>query len=151
MEYGKYHEVEARIQKALHALSDTPGLSVAAAHRRFHVPYPRLYARHQGRDSKMKLTGPNERLSEDQDLALQTHIKRYNSYGIPALAPQLISAAQRILNTSLKLGQESTPLGRNWVTRYLKRNPHMRHTKQKYKKIERSAEKKNGLVQSSFS
>ena len=35
MEYGKYHEVEARIQKALHALSDTPGLSVAAAHRRF--------------------------------------------------------------------------------------------------------------------
>ena len=50
MEYGKYHEVEARIQKTLHALSDTPGLSVAAAHRRFHVPYLRSAPRQRLED-----------------------------------------------------------------------------------------------------
>ena len=69
---------------------------------------------------------------------------------MPALAPQLINAALKILDISLEPGQESTPLGRNWVTRYLKRNPHMRRTKQKCKEIEQSAKKELASYKAHF-
>ena len=39
MNYGKYHEIEARIQVALQELSNDPDLNIAEAARNNHVPY----------------------------------------------------------------------------------------------------------------
>ena len=58
---------------------------------------------------------------------------------MPALVPQLIDAAQWIITLSLAPGQKAEPLSKNWISRYLKKYPHMRRTKQKSKEIDRSA------------
>ena len=52
MEYGTYREVEARIQKALIALSDEPDLAVAAAARQFFIPDSHLRERAKERKSR---------------------------------------------------------------------------------------------------
>ena len=94
MEYGKYAEVEARIQMALTALSDEPDLTVAAAAHQFHVPTRRLKARHQGRKSRSQRDGPGQRLNKEQHRALETYVQRCDNLNMPALVPQLIDAAQ---------------------------------------------------------
>ena len=66
-------------------------------------------------------------------------MKRCDDMDMPALGPQLIHAAQSMIDRSLAPGEESTPLSKNWLPRYLKRHPHMRRTKQKTKEIDRSA------------
>ena len=139
MDYGLYADVEKHIQKALTALSENPKLNVAAAARQFVVPSDRLRARRKGRQSRMDRNGPGERLNLDQQKALEAYLKRCDELDMPALGPQLIHAAQGMIDRALPPGVESTPLSKNWLPRYLNRHPHMRRTKQKTKEIDRSA------------
>ena len=109
MDYGKYAEVETRIRKALAALADEPDLTVVAAADQFHVPVRRLRARHQGRKSRSQREGPRQRLNKQLHRTLETYVQRCDSLHMLALVPQLIDAAQRILNPSLALGQSAEP------------------------------------------
>ena len=61
-----------------------------------------------------------------QKKALETYIARCDDLKTPALAPQLINAAQTIIDSSLAPDQEPTPLSKNWLARYIKKHPHMR-------------------------
>ena len=135
IEYGSYHEVEARINKALQALSEDPQLKVADAAYRFWVPYQRLLARHNGRISRSGRASTNLRLDKLQQQALEAYIHRCDSLGVSVLSSQLIHAAQTILDRNLQPGEKLTPLGQLWASRYLKRNPHLRRIKQKPKEL----------------
>ena len=150
MEYGKYAEVEARIRKALTALADEPDLTVMAAADQFHVPVRRLRARHQGRKARSQREGSGQRLTKQQHRALEAYVQRCDNLHMPALVPQLIDAAQRILSLSLAPGQNAEPLTRNWISRYLKKYPHMRRVKQKTKEIDRSASEEIAVYQRHF-
>ena len=125
MEYGKYAEVEERIQKALQALSDDTELTVVAVASQFHVPTRRLRARLQGRQARSQREGPGQRLNKDQHRALEAYIQRCDNLNMPALVPQLIDAAQSIISLSLTPGQKSEPLSKNWISCYLAKYPHM--------------------------
>ena len=139
MEYGNYTQIEERIQKACAALLDEPDLTVAAAARQFFVPVSRLRHRAKGRTSKIQREGVGQRLNKDQHRALEAYIQRCDKLRMPALIPQLINAAQRIIDLSLAPGQTSEPLSKNWIAQYLKKYPHMKRLKQKTKEIDRSA------------
>ena len=52
-----------------------------------------------------------------QKKALETYIARCDDLKTPALAPQLINAAQTIIDSSLAPDQEPTPLSKNWLAR----------------------------------
>ena len=150
MEYGNYAQIEERIQKALAALSDESDLTVAAAARQFFVPVTRLRQRAKGRIARTQRDGPGQRLNKDQHRALEAYIQRCDKIGMPALVPQLIDAAQRILNLSLVLGQKPEPLSKNWISRYLKKYPHIKRLKQKTKEINCSASKELRIYHQHF-
>ncbi|KAG9384275.1 CENPB domain containing protein [Pyrenophora tritici-repentis] len=57
---------------------------------------------------------------------------------MPPLIPQLISAAQRILDLEHPDGK-APPIGKNWISRWLARNPDCRRKKQKKQEIKRLA------------
>ena len=138
MEYGNYAQIEERIQKALAALSDESDLTVAAAARQFFVPVTRLRQRAKGRIARTQRDGPGQRLNKDQHRALEAYIQRCDKIGMPVLVPQLIDAAQRILNLSLAPGQKPELLSKNWISRYLKKYLYMKRLKQKTKEIDHS-------------
>ena len=69
---------------------------------------------------------------------------------MPALVPQLIDAAQRILSLSLAPGQNAEPLSRNWISRYLKKYLHMRRVRQETRKIDRSASEEIAVYERHF-
>jgi hypothetical protein len=54
----------------------------------------------------------------------------------PALVPQLLDTAEHILKQS-KL--KAAPLGKNWITHFLRRNPHLHRVRQKPQELERVA------------
>ena len=58
---------------------------------------------------------------------------------MPALAPQLINAAQSLINQSLAPGEISIPLSKNWLARYLKQQPHIQRIKQKTEELDCTA------------
>ena len=108
-------------------------LTCAEAARQFFVPYPHLYARLKRRDSRPRT---NLRLTEEQNQALQEYVHRCDALNSPALVPQLLDVAERILKQS---EPEAAPFGKNWITRFLRRNPHLRRVRQKPQELERVA------------
>ncbi|EUC27748.1 hypothetical protein COCCADRAFT_110880 [Bipolaris zeicola 26-R-13] len=136
--YGDYKAVEGRIQEALKALESSPKTSLAVLARQFDVPYYRLYRRARGAQSKSSRPAPNIRLNAAQDLALKAYIDRCDQLGMPALVPQLVGAAQRILDLEHPSGQ-APALGKDWVARWLKANPDCRRKKQRQQELNRIA------------
>jgi Tc5 transposase DNA-binding domain len=115
--YGSYGEIEGCIEKALSVMQDDLELTCAEAARQFFVPYPRPYARLKRRNSKTIRPRTNLRLIEEQNQALQEYVHRCDALNSPALIPQLLDAAERILKQS---EPEAAPLGKNWITRFLR-------------------------------
>ena len=134
--YGSYGEIEGRIEKALSVMQDDLELTCAEAARQFFVPYPRLYARLKRRDSKTTRPRTNLRLTEEQNQALQEYVHRCDALNSPALVPQLLDAAERTFKQS---EPEAAPLGKNWITCFLRQNPHLRRVWQKPQELERVA------------
>ena len=98
----------------------------------------------------MQREGPGQRLNKDQHRALEAYVQRCNNLNMPALVPQLIDAAQRIISLSLAPGQKSEPLSKNWIARYTAKYPHMKRVKQKAKEIDRSASEEIATYQQNF-
>ena len=136
--YGDYKAVEGRVQEALEALESSPKTSLAVLARQFDVPYYRLYRRARGAQSKSSRPAPNIRLNATQDLALKAYIDRCDQLGMPALIPQLVGAAQRILDLEHPSGQ-APALGKDWVARWLKANPDCRRKNQRQQELNRIA------------
>ena len=98
----------------------------------------------------MQREGPGQRLNKDQQRTLEAYIQRCDNLGMPALVPQLIDAAQRIIDVSLSPGQEPEPLSKNWISRHLAKHPYMRRVKQKIKEIDRSASEEMAIYRRHF-
>ncbi|KAI0615765.1 HTH-Tnp-Tc5 domain-containing protein, partial [Pyrenophora tritici-repentis] len=60
-------------------------------------------------------------LNQQQEDALKAYITRCDALYMPPLMPQLISAAQRILDLEHPDGK-APPIGKNWISRWLVRN-----------------------------
>ena len=131
--YRSYGEIEGHIEKALSAMQDDLELTCAEVARQFFVPYPHLYARLKQRDSKITWPRTNLRLTEESPPRVRPSLWRVK---FTALFPQLLDAAERILKQS---EPEAAPLGKNWITHYLWRNPHLRWVRQKLQELERVA------------
>ncbi|USP73994.1 ATP-grasp-4 domain containing protein [Curvularia clavata] len=85
----------------------------------------------------------------DRDEALKTYIRRCDRLEMPALVPQVIGAAQRILDMEDLLGK-APRLGRNWISRWLRDNPDYRRKKQKKQELNRVAANTVGNYEAHF-
>jgi len=97
----------------------------------------------------MDRAGSNRLLTNEQDLVLKAYIDRCDQIGMPALVPQIKSAAQLLLDKSHP-ELSAPPLGKDWVTRWLQRNPDCRRVRQKPRNIERSASDEKALYEHYF-
>jgi hypothetical protein len=136
--FGTYAQIEGRIEIAIAKLDSGIHANIRAAADYNHVPYSRLQKRVSGRASKIERTAPNQRLNQQQEDALKAYITRCDALYMPPLMPQLISAAQRILDLEHPDGK-APPIGKNWISRWLARNPDCHRKKQKKQEIKRLA------------
>ncbi|KAF2183566.1 hypothetical protein K469DRAFT_507316, partial [Zopfia rhizophila CBS 207.26] len=128
--YGDYAQIEECITFALAEIDGIENPNITAVARDFAVPYDRLLKRYKGRNSRSTRPITNSRLNAAQEAAVKAYILRCDKLGIPALIPQLKNAMQYILDLAHPDGG-APPLGKDFVTRWLKRNPDCRRVKQK--------------------
>lgn len=136
--FGTYAQIEEGIEIAIAELDSGLHTDIRAAADCNHVPYSRLQKRVSGRASKMERAAPNRRLNQQQEATLKAYITRCDALYMPPLMLQLISAAQRILDLEHPDGK-APPIGKNWISRWLARNPDCRRKKQKKQEIKRPA------------
>ncbi|KAK7179101.1 uncharacterized protein CC84DRAFT_520111 [Paraphaeosphaeria sporulosa] len=84
--------------------------------------------------SRHDCPGTNLRLSQVQDEDLKSYIRRCDDIGMPCLMLQLIGAAQYIIDRAHPNGR-APPLSKDWLSRWLERNPDCRRMKQKSQNI----------------
>jgi hypothetical protein len=147
--YGDYSSVEERIEEALKVREAGPATTLVQLSRQFNVPYSRLRRRAQGVQSKSERPASNKCLNGAQNLRLKTYIDRCDRLGMPALVPQLVGAAQRILDIEHPDGR-APPLGKDWVARWLRANPDCRRKKQRKQELDRIASNTVEAYYSSF-
>jgi len=146
---GTYHQVEARIQEALTVFSNGFNGTIAQLARQFRVPYPRLYARIKGRGSRSQRPATNLRLTEAGELSIQQYITRCDKLRMPVLFPQLVAAFQTVFDLNDPRGR-ADPIGRNFVSRWLARNPQYRRVRQKPQELSRIASNTEAVYQKHF-
>ncbi|KAF5853327.1 hypothetical protein GGP41_001893 [Bipolaris sorokiniana] len=110
--FGTYAQIEERIEIAIAELDSGIYANIRAVADYNHVPYSRLQKRVSGRASKIERTALNRRLNQQQEDALKAYITRYDALYMPPLIPQLISAAQQILDLKHPDGK-ALPIGKN--------------------------------------
>jgi len=131
-----YQQTENRISQCIsdHPLHGFPNISLLA--REYNVPYPRLYSRYHGRQSKSDRPAPNKKLDSAQELALSELIRRRDYMGSPMRIPEVEKAANSILKECHS--DPSTPpttVGEHWSRRWLD-NEHPEFYKRKEKAID---------------
>jgi predicted N-acyltransferase len=95
---GLYHDIESRIQDALHLIEPGTEPNISELARQFTVPRGRLYARYHGRLSKSDYLGFNRCLSDQEEVALCRYLDRLDCMGLPAQRELLRAAADYILD-----------------------------------------------------
>jgi hypothetical protein len=120
-----YADVEARIQSVITFLhttgEDAPNLSALA--KQYELPYYRLRARWQGRQSKQERPAANRNLSDDQEAAVCRYLDRLDTVGTSARIQMVSGCANRILQLA-HTGPDPAPLvSDQWARRFLERHP----------------------------
>ncbi|USP75812.1 hypothetical protein yc1106_03086 [Curvularia clavata] len=110
--FGTYAQIEERIEITIAELDSGIHANMRAAADYNHMPYSRLQKRVSGRASKIERAAPNRRLNQQQEDALKAYITRCDALYMPPLIPQLISAAQRILDLEHPDGK-APPIDKN--------------------------------------
>jgi hypothetical protein len=98
------------------------GAPIRAVARKYGLARSTLQDRLRGALPKSKGHVEDQRLSPEQESLLADWILHEEDYG---RAPGFAKAA-RMAQSILSEGGPSQPIGKNWVYRYLKRNPHVR-------------------------
>ena len=135
--FGTPEEVEARVLKAVTAYESGDAVSLAAACKEHYAPYHRAARRLKGIPSKVGHPPTHTKLSEPMEEALLAYIKRCEESGFAAFPSMIHGAAEAILNTGVHPPQLLQRLGRDWVTRWLKRHPELLKQRQKSREKER--------------
>ena len=119
--------MESRIQEAIQYLDDFPDAKVATVAWEFGVPRNRLRSRLEGHLPKKGRPNINTKLSAAEEKALCRYIDRLDSINLAVRAEFVVDAANYILQ---ERGKDST-VGRNWITRFLKRHGYHRRLQKK--------------------
>ena len=97
----------------------------------FSVPYQRLRRRLQGLPSKSTRNPTNRKLTDEQEEALESYLRRCDRIGAAARVRMVAISANSILaryhtNTAVP----PPKIGSHWASRYLERNPHWHRRRQ---------------------
>ena len=118
----KANDVEERIQDALIALNEIPGLSIARAAKDFRIPSGRLYRRYNGISPLESRPRTYGRLTIPEEAALYRYIDRLNALCLSMRKDLIRDTAEYIFREKLPEGESlETPLSRDWVARFLYR------------------------------
>ena len=134
-----YADQESRMQEAIDAYHDGQFRSAAAAARHFNLKPRRVQYRLQGMSSRSTRQPTHTRLSTVQEASLCDYIDRLDYIEHSIRLKHIRGAAEFIMNTALSPGHSPKPLGKDWVTNFIKRHP--KYHKRKQKPL--SAERKN--------
>lgn len=128
--YQNYQEIEVRIQECIVGFNNGEFLTMAPAARHYNVPYDRLRRRVHGNNSISTRPSTNQRLNAAQEAALKPYIDRCDRLKMYALVPQVVSAAQSIVNAEHPTGKAPL-LSKKWATRWLAGNLDCRRRRQR--------------------
>lgn len=120
----KPNYTEEDVQRALNAI--TNGTSQKKAGLEFGVPRSTLQNRMKGHISRQEAHIPQQRLSTVQEERLVTWVLTQESLGLAPTHSQIRAFAGRIL----QVRGDVIPLGRRWMTGFLRRNPILKTKKQ---------------------
>ena len=95
------------------------GTSIAKAAREWRLPRGTLRGRIKGATTKKQQMADQQKLSSIQEDYLVNWAQVQGSLGLPPSRLQLRTAAECILQTTAQSGT----LGKNWVSKFLRRNP----------------------------
>ena len=143
-----YETIEKKIQEAIVDVQNRNYPTVADAARAYDVPCERLRRRLLGTKSKQDRVG-HTLLNPRQTKALKEYISRCDKLFMSPLVPQLVGAAQRILDLDDPSGK-ANPVGKNWVARWLAQNPDARRKRQRPQELARLAANKVETYQHHF-
>lgn len=119
----KLTEQEGRILLAIQAIEKREKLSIREAARIYDVPRTTLQARIHGRKNRVDLRVNSSKLTKTEENSLKNWIISMDIRGEPP-RPQTVSDMANLLLAT----RGTTPIrniGKNWVTRYVKRHPEL--------------------------
>jgi 4-hydroxybenzoate polyprenyltransferase len=116
--------LEEDVQRALKQVIE--GKSMRKASIDWGVPRSILYDRINGRTTQKEAKGPAQRLFPVQEQQLTEWILVQETLGHSPTHSQIKAFAERILTAT----EEAIPLGKRWMTKFLKRNPILMTKKQ---------------------
>jgi 4-hydroxybenzoate polyprenyltransferase len=108
---------EQQLQQALLHLQD--GRTLASVSKDWSIPRSTLQSRLQGNQPRLEAYESYQRLSRVQESRLAEWVLTQKALGVAPTHSQIKELAQRILQAR----GDSTPLGKRWVTRFIKRSP----------------------------
>ncbi|KAF2175479.1 hypothetical protein K469DRAFT_610511, partial [Zopfia rhizophila CBS 207.26] len=128
-----YLQHEDRIQRALKHLSTKASYNLSAVARMFGVDLQRLHRRIKGINSRSTRPKVNQKLNSYQIKALELYIHRLDLIGQPPLLSMVRDAAEsiRIATTPPAERDALTPLGRDYIKRFVTTHPRMKKIRQK--------------------
>ena len=127
---SKTIQFEPQIQKAIQALKNREFSSIRAAARYFEVSHNTLRRRMAGGNSQAQAKESNQILSNAEEKTLVRWITRYTTAGSPLSPALLIELAElvrhrrvRRVSGSEAIVKTTTPIGHEWIYRFLNRHP----------------------------
>jgi len=116
-------EKEKRIKKALKALTSDPDATIASSAREFGIEYSTLYRRfHQTSIAQINAHPTQMVLTPTEETAIVEYIGRLTLRGFPPVYPLLTA---RIEAVRKERNPNARPLGKNYLTRFIKRHPEL--------------------------
>lgn len=117
----KKDEGEARIQEAIKHYRESDESSIRASGEKFGIAYSTLRGRLKGRQTRVTGHLRMQVLTEYEESSLVRWCERLDEWGHPARLGVVKSMAEAIVARRVN----NRPLGRNWITRFLNRHPHL--------------------------
>ena len=125
---SEYHAREKRYLEATEDWINGEFDSVAECARYHHLKPKNLQRRVNGGGSKSTRFQSQNRLNEDQEASLLHYLKRLDDMNMSPTPKLVVGAANYILKRDDPL---AAPIGKNWFTRFFKRNPQLKKTTQR--------------------
>lgn len=110
---------EPMLSLAIEAYQVVPGQSIRAVVKLYGVPRSTLTDRLKGATNQRNAYEEQKRLPDEQEKWLAFWICDQDAIGYPSIHPRVREMATRILAEN----RDPAPLGKKWVTHFLKRNP----------------------------
>ena len=145
-----YEQIEARILEAVPVHENQPDRPISTLADEFDVPYPRLYARLNGRQSRIDRPATNKKLTSDMEEGLCQYLHHLDRIGTAARLPMVTGAANSILRRNHVGGGDPLTVGEKWTKRFLGAHPEFYIRKQKTLDINRKNSHDPDLIEGWF-